>query len=475
MMTVARTLYPQIHTKNMDTETTRQISPESAAAILDSISDGVFTIDESWRISEFNRAAEEITGISRQEAIGKPCYEVFRASMCEVDCAMKRTLKTGEPEINRSGFIVDAEGTRIPVSVSTALLRDSAGKIIGGAETFRDLSLVEALRKELSGRYQLGDMVSRSPEMQQIFELAAQVAASTSTVLLRGETGTGKELLARAVHGLSPRNKGPFMAVNCGALPDTLLESELFGYKAGAFTGANQDKPGRFARAQGGTLFLDEIGDISPALQVRLLRVLQEKQVEPLGGTAPIDVDVRVIAATHRDLEKMVEAGEFRQDLFYRINVIKIDIPPLRKRKEDIPLLVDHFIERFNHIQAKAVKGVTGEAMGLLMTHDYPGNVRELENRIEHAFVLCENGWIEPRHLPEGCGGIKSSGSTAANFQDAVNAFEAQLIREAMRENGYNRLKTARSLGIHKTTLFRKMKSLGIEFPEYDGRNRMAE
>ncbi|MBS0013909.1 MAG: sigma 54-interacting transcriptional regulator, partial [Desulfobacterales bacterium] len=290
-----------------------------------------------------------------------------------------------------------------------------------------------------------------------------------------GETGTGKELLARAIHDLSPRNKGPFMAVNCGALPDTLLESELFGYKAGAFTGANQDKPGRFARANGGTLFLDEIGDISPALQVRLLRVLQEKQVEPLGGTAPVEVDVRVIAATHQDLEKMVADGEFRQDLFYRINVIKIDIPPLRKRKEDIPLLVSHFIERFNRMQARAVKGVSGEAMALLMTHDYPGNVRELENRIEHAFVLCENGWIEPRHLPEGGGSIKASGSTAANFQDAVNAFEAQLIREAMRENGYNRLKTARSLGIHKTTLFRKMKSLGIAFPEYDGRNRMAE
>ncbi|MCF8026234.1 MAG: sigma 54-interacting transcriptional regulator, partial [Desulfobacteraceae bacterium] len=364
----------------------QSISPQAAATILDSISDGVFTIDENWRISEFNRAAENITGISWQEAIGRPCWEVFRASMCEVECAMRRTMDTGRPVINRSGFIIDADGQRIPVSVSTALLKDEAGSIIGGAETFRDLSEIETLRKELSGKYQIGDLVSRSPAMRQIFELLPQVAASTSTVLLCGETGTGKELLARAIHNMSPRSGKPFIAVNCGALPDALLESELFGYKAGAFTGANRDKPGRFAQAHEGTIFLDEIGDISQALQIRLLRVLQEKQVEPLGSTSPVATDVRVVAATNRDLEKMVEKGEFRQDLFYRINVIRIDIPPLRERKEDIPLLADHFVSKFNRIQGKSVQGVDAEALARLMAHDYPGNVRELENRIEHAF-----------------------------------------------------------------------------------------
>ncbi|MFW6297314.1 MAG: sigma-54 interaction domain-containing protein [Desulfosalsimonas sp.] len=450
------------------------ISHGAAAAILDSISDGVFTIDENWRISEFNRAAEEITGIPRHEAIGKPCSEVFRASMCEVDCAMKRTMETGKPVVNRSGFIIDAEGERIPVSVSTALLRDEYGNFTGGAETFRDLSEVETLRKELSGKYQIGDLVSRSPAMRVIFELLPQVAASTSTVLLCGETGTGKELLARAIHELSPRSQKPFIAVNCGALPDTLLESELFGYKAGAFTGATRDKPGRFAQAHKGTIFLDEIGDISPALQIRLLRVLQEKQVEPLGTSSPVAADARVVAATNRDLEKAVENGEFRQDLFYRINVIRIDIPPLRERKEDIPLLADHFVQRFNRIQGKKVEGVGAEAMARLMSHNYPGNVRELENRIEHAFVLCDNGWIQTRHLPEGIGRIEPSDIGHKNFREAVNAFEAQLIRDSMRENNYNRLKTARSLGIHKTTLFRKMKALEIEFPEADGRSRIS-
>lgn len=451
----------------------QSISPQAAAAILDSISDGVFTIDGNWRISEFNRAAENITGISREEALGRPCWEVFRASMCEVECAMRRTMDTGKPVVNRSGFIIDADGQRIPVSVSTALLRDEAGSIIGGAETFRDLSEIEALRKELSGKYQIGDLISRSPAMRQIFELLPQVAASTSTVLLCGETGTGKELLARAIHNLSPRSSESFVAVNCGALPDTLLESELFGYKSGAFTGAKRDKPGRFSQAHGGTIFLDEIGDISQALQIRLLRVLQEKQVEPLGSTSPVSTDVRVVAATNRDLGKMVEEGEFRQDLFYRINVIRIDIPPLRERKEDIPLLVDHFVSKFNRIQGKAVEGVSAEALARLMAHDYPGNVRELENRIEHAFVLCENGWIQPGHLPEGIGRIEPSEIAQKNFHEAVNAFEAHLIRDAMRENSYNRLKTAQSLGIHKTTLFRKMKALGIDFPEADGRSRI--
>lgn len=450
----------------------KTISPQAAATILDSISDGVFTIDENWRISEFNRAARQITGIAREEAIGRRCSDVFRASMCEVDCAMKRTMETGHPVVNRSGFIIDAEGRQIPVSVSTALLRDEHGRIIGGAETFRDLSEVETLRRELTGKYRIGDLVSRSPAMQQIFELLPQVAASSSTVLICGETGTGKELLARAIHNLSPRGKKPFIAVNCGALPDTLLESELFGYKAGAFTGANRDKPGRFAQAHEGTIFLDEIGDISPALQVRLLRVLQEKQVEPLGSTAPVETDVRVVAATNRDLEEMVETGEFRRDLFYRVNVIKIDIPPLRRRKEDIPLLADHFVQRFNSIQGKAVEGISAQAMARLMAYDYPGNVRELENRIEHAFVLCENGWIEPRHLPEGIGAMDSPEPGQKNFHDAVSAFEAQLIRDALRQNRFNRLKTARSLGIHKTTLFRKMKALGIAFPDSDGRRR---
>jgi len=286
--------------------------PDITDSILESISDGVFTVDEAWKVTSFNRAAEEITGIPREEALGKRCWEVFRASMCEMDCALKHTMDTGKRVINRSCYIIDAGGQRIPISVSTALLRDAEGQVIGGAETFRDLSLVEELRKEITGRFQIGDMVSRSDLMRRLFDVLPQIAASDSSVLIQGETGTGKELLARAVHGMSRRAEGPFVAVNCGALPDSLLESELFGYKAGAFTGADKDKPGRFAAAEGGTLFLDEIGDITPALQVRLLRVLQEHIYEPLGSNTSVRTDVRVITAGNKDLAELVETGGFR-------------------------------------------------------------------------------------------------------------------------------------------------------------------
>ncbi len=258
-------------------------------------------MDADWRITSFNRAAEAITGIRRRDAIGKTCSDVFRASMCEADCALRHTVKTGKPIINKSAFIVDATGRRIPISVSTAILRDERGMIIGGAETFRDLSLLEELRKELEGKVRVGDLVSRSAAMRRVLDLLPRIAPSDANVLIQGETGTGKELLARAIHELSLRKNKPFVPVNCGALPDTLLESELFGYVKGAFTGAAKDKPGRFALAEGGTVFLDEIGDISPALQVRLLRVIQERTFEPLGSTETRRADVRVIAATHRD------------------------------------------------------------------------------------------------------------------------------------------------------------------------------
>ncbi|HRU04968.1 MAG TPA: sigma 54-interacting transcriptional regulator, partial [Candidatus Brocadiia bacterium] len=413
----------------------------------------------------------EITGTPRAEAMGRRCCEVFRADMCEGRCALRETMETGRPIVNRPGYIVNAEGRRVPISVSTALLRDGTGKTIGGVETFRDVSEVEELRKEIEGRFELGDMVSRSPAMKRIFEILPQVAASDSTVLIQGETGTGKELLARAVHGLSGRRDKPFVAVNCAALPDTLLESELFGYKAGAFTGADKDKPGRFALAEGGTLFLDEIGDISAALQVRLLRALQEKAYEPLGATAPVKANVRVIAATNQDLAALVESGRFRRDLYYRVNVVRLEPPPLRRRREDIPLLVERFVSRLNAMQGRAVGGVSREAMGLLMAHDYPGNVRELENIIEHAFVLCGSGLIRPEHLPPELG-PRAPAVRPGRMAAAAGAGEAQAIVDALKRHGFNRLAAARELGIHKSTLFRKVKALGIELPEQDGRTR---
>jgi PAS domain S-box-containing protein len=441
--------------------------------ILESISEGVFTVDLDWRITSFNRAAEEITGIPRDEAIGKYCWEVFRTSMCEADCPLRQTMSRGKPTVSPSVYFVNGEQRRIPVTVSSAVLKDADGNIVGGVETFRDISQVEALKNALDSRFQIGDMVSRSPIMQKLFRLLPQAAESDSTILIQGETGTGKELLARAIHDLSGRRDKPFMTINCGALPDTLLESELFGYKAGAFTQAVKDKPGYFKTADGGTLLLDEIGDISPAFQVKLLRVIQDKTFIPLGSTREVTSNVRILAATHQDLEALVGEGRFRQDLYYRINVIRLKLPPLRERKEDIPLLVERFIDKTNRLRARTVKGISPEALAVLMAHDFPGNIRELENIIEHAFVLCGDGPILPEHLPDQFHSRvpRAQAAGSGSMASAKNAAEVRQIRDALEKNRYNRLAAARDLGIHKSTLFRKIKALGIELPETDGRS----
>ena len=446
--------------------------PIVAQTVLDSVADGVFTVDREWRITSFNRAAERITGVHRDEAIGARCCDVFRASICGSGCALRYTVSSGEPVVNKAIMILDSKSRKVPVRISTAVLRDQRGHVVGGVETFRDLSQVEELQKELEGRFSLGDIIGRSRVMRDLFGLMPAVAASDSTVVIHGASGTGKELFARALHELSPRQGKPFVAINCGALPDTLLESELFGHKAGAFTDAKSDKPGRFAIAEGGTVFLDEIGDISPAMQVRLLRVLQEKVYEPLGGVEPVEANVRVVVATHRDLTKLVEDGSFREDLFYRINVIQLELPSLRERREDIPLLVEHFIGRFNRLQGKDVIGVSGEVLAVLMKHDYPGNARELENIIERAFVLCRGGVIETKHLPPELARDTETHERGPTSAMTLRALESLHIADALRRNAGNRKAAARELGIHASTLFRKIKDLGIEPPERDGRSR---
>jgi PAS domain S-box-containing protein len=445
------------------------LHPRQTSVILDSIADGVYTIDNAWRITSLNRAAEEITGIPREQALGQRCSDVFKSSICE-SCPMRQTMKTGKASIKGPVYIVDARGGRIPISASYALLKDEKGSHIGGVGTFRDLSLVEELRKQVEERFSFEDIISRNHRMQQLFEILPTISASDSTVLIEGESGTGKELFARAIHHLSPRSRKPFVAINCGALPDTLLESELFGYKAGAFTDARRDKPGRFALAEGGTLFLDEIGDISPALQVRLLRVLQDQVYEPLGATRSVQANVRVLAASNRSLESLVRQGKFRRDLYYRINVILLSLPPLRDRKEDIPLLVDHFVTRFNHLQDRAVVGVSEEVLARLMAYDYPGNVRELENILEHAFVLCSDRLIRPQHLPESVGVTADPSLSVVGRTATVKEMERIMILDALQRNGWNRKAAAQELGFHKSTFFRKIKSFGIELPERDGR-----
>ncbi len=435
--------------------------------ILDSIADGVFTVDHDWNITSFNRAAEQITGITRQQAVGQKCFDVFHANICQNNCSLRETMESGRQLVDRRANILNSQGEKIPVSVSTAVLRDEGGQLIGGVETFRDLTAVEALRKEIDEHYTFHDIISKNHEIRRILGILPDVAASDTTVLIEGPTGSGKELFAKAIHKLSRRAKRKYVAINCGALPDTLLESELFGYKKGAFTDAKRDKPGRFALAEKGTLMLDEIGDISNSLQVKLLRILQEKEYEPLGGTSPVKSDVRVIAATNKPLADLVARGVFREDLYYRLNVLKIELPALAQRQEDIPLLVDHFIHKFNIQQGKQIEAISEDALRHLMNYEFPGNVRQLQNFIEHAVVLSRGDRIEADCLPTDLlqkpplGGNKENHSAGGLLPEA----EVATILRVLEQNNGHRGNTAAALDIDKATLWRKMKKYGITYP----------
>ncbi len=445
--------------------------------ILDNIGEGVFSVDKDFRITSFNTEAERIIRISRREAIGRRCFEVFRASICQTGCALRETLRSGKPLRNVRIDVLDAHMDIVPICVSTAVLKGDEGNLVGGVEIFRDVSEVEALRREASGQQGFRDMVGQSAAMRRIFSILPDVAASDAPVLVSGASGTGKELIANAIHDLSPRRQHHFVRVNCGALPDTLLESELFGYVKGAFTDARCDKPGRFVVADGGTLFLDEVGELSPAFQVKLLRVLQEGELQPLGSTRTIKVDVRIVAATNRDLAQAVMKGTFREDLYYRLRVVPVDIPPLAARRKDIPPLVAHIVQETSRRTGKPIEGVTDAALQVLCNYDFPGNVRELKNVIERAFVFCRDPFIDVHLLPddlfaraasEKASSTRPSGRSASHAGQAQPRFlendrnEAQLIREVLERNRWNRTKSAKALGIGRNTLWRKMKKLGL-------------
>jgi len=435
--------------------------------ILQSIADGVFTVDRNWHITSFSPAAEKITGWSRDEVLGRPCSDVFRSDYCGEDCPIAMCLYSGQPVSSQVVTITSREGRKIPVSVSASPLADNEGNIIGGVETFRDLTDVYTRRSQLTRKFTFGEIISKNAAMRRIFDILPEIARSDSNVLILGESGTGKELVARATHNSSGRRKGPFVTVNCGALPDTLLESELFGYKAGAFTDAKQDRPGRFAAAEAGTLFLDEIGDIPPSLQVKLLRVLQEKVYEPLGSSQPVAADVRIIAATNRDLQSLVEQGIFRDDLFYRLNVVKLLLPPLRDRKEDVSMLCKHFVKVFSTRQGKEIVGVSEAVLDILMQYDFPGNIRELENIIEYAFILCHSGFIMPEHLPDPLAPKKVKPSARNQPSPrSLEEVEKQAIANALDRNKWRRLATCRELGISKDTLRRKIEKYKLSDPE---------
>ncbi|CAG0905784.1 unnamed protein product [Cyprideis torosa] len=453
-------------------------SPEWAKIILESISEGVFTVDQNFIITSFNHAAQKITGFTSKEAVGQPCQKIFRSDRCEGDCTLKKTLLEKRAIQGCTTNIVNKEGKRVPISLSTSLLRNEEGDILGGVEIFRDETVLEGLRREIEGRVETHSIITKNREMRQLLSFLPQVGASDATVLIEAETGTGKELLARAIHNLSGRKDSPFTAINCGALPDTLLESELFGYKAGAFTGANKDKPGIFQSSGKGTILLDEIGDTSPAFQVKLLRLLEEREFQPLGGVSTLPFAARILAATNKDLAAMVREGKFRKDLFYRINIIHLCLPPLRDRREDIPLLVDSFIDKFNMVKNTRVEAISRAALAILMAHHFPGNIRELENILEYCFVVCQKDTIQPHHLPPFLHrddttwtGRKTEQKSMEPYRDELEDSERNIILKALKKHSFNRTTTARALGMHKSTLYRKITKLGIHLPAADGRS----
>jgi PAS domain S-box-containing protein len=426
--------------------------------IFNSISEGVFTVDRNCIITSFNRSAERITGFTSLEAVGKHCFDIFRTEICHKRCALKDTLKNHHSVENTRVTIITKDGREVPISVKTTLLQDENEAIIGAVEFFRDVSEIEQLEQSLDRKRALEDIVSVNRSMQQLIGLLPNIAESECNVLIEGPSGSGKELFAQVIHNLSPRRYGPYIRINCAALPATLLESELFGYEKGAFTDAKRDKPGQFSLANGGTLLLDEISEMDTALQVKLLRVLNNGEYRPLGSIRTLHTDARIIAATNADLQSSIESGKFREDLYYRINVVNLKIPPLRDRPEDIPLLVRHFLKIFKNKRGKPVERISPEALVALTRYGFPGNVRELENAIEHGFVMCHGEEIQIEHLPQSV----ISGGAARNGNGLPQKSEKELILDALQRTGGNRTRAARELGMHRSTLWRKARMHGI-------------
>ncbi len=460
-------------------------APVTLQALLDEIPMGIAILDDGLHVTLLNRSLCAVTGFSQETAATYriPCHHVLRSRACVTACPARGMTADTNP-VSVDTDIINRERQRIPVRVTVAPIAGDGEDPLGFIETVEDLRPYGEMDARSSQAYSFGTIIGKSPSMEKVFSVLPAVAQSDSSVLITGETGTGKDLVAEAIHGASGRAKGPFIKVNCGALPETLLESELFGHRKGAFTGAVENKPGRFQLAHNGTLFLTEIGDLPPTLQVKLLTFLDDQVVYPLGSTRGFQADVRVIAGTHRDLETMVHEKRFREDLLFRLNVVRVKLPPLRDRELDIRLLLDHFLNRFAGKFNKAVEGYSREALTLLNQYDYPGNVRELRNIVEYAVNICRESRILPAHLPAylteprpvpagEAGGDRPpagerprlTGAEGSGGTETWAEVERRMILDALVRAGGKRSRAAEILGWGRSTLWRKMKRHGIDSP----------
>lgn len=431
---------------------------ENLEAIFNSLSDGIIVVDNELKITHVNKSALKMTGYSAKEILGHSCTDILRGALCGPVCLMAKTrdekLDHNEVQVEIIGKDLEQRTTQL----KTSLLYNRDGEAMGVVVIFNDQTELERLKGELKERYKFHNIVGKSRTMLTVYSLIKQVASLDTTVVIEGQSGTGKELVARAIHYQSSRSGKPFVEVNCSALAISILESEIFGHVKGAFTGALYDKKGRFEEADGGTVFLDEIGDISPLIQAKLLRFLEHKEFERVGENRTRTVDARIITASNKNLKELVTKGQFREDLYYRMKVLPIHLPPLRERREDIPLLVNHFINQFNRKMGKEIQGIAKEAMEVLLNYEWPGNVRELEHAIEYAFIVSQGNRIALYHLPkevsrpEGCHLMK-------DFVKSVSVDEVTRIREVLKETGNNHSEAARLLGISRTTFWRRLKA----------------
>ncbi len=438
--------------------------------ILDHLDIGIFTVNRGGYTTFFNSAAEKISGYHRRQVLGRPCSVIFGNNRLQEQDLLKQSMKRGESLVNINTFITTPNEEIVPVRTDYIPLYNDHGNIVGCITTIQDMTLSHQFNQVVSNRYSFHSMIGKDPVMQKIFKTAEVVAKSDVTLLIEGATGTGKDLLAKIIHSTSNRSKHPFVKINCAALPEGLLESELFGYIKGAFTGATRDKPGRFQEADQGSIFLDEIGDLPLSLQAKLLRVLEDQEFYPLGSRHTMKVDVRIISATNQRLEKLVEKRKFREDLLYRLNVMQIHLPPLKERPDDIPLIIRHILRKLCSTKGITSHEISKRTLTLLLNYDYPGNIRELQNILEHALIVCQGQIIEPEHLPLSLHHRFPNLITEKPLEEEIADShlkmmypgERETILKLLRSHKWHKSKTARALGVNRTTLWRKMKRLNI-------------